>query len=481
VFLELDGRGSRQAQLTRALKAAVLAGRLPSGTRLPASRALAGELGLSRNTVTASYEELAAEGFLQARVGSGSFVAPIPGHEAAAQRADATPGASASQPLSQFAQRAREAYRRPLAGAGLGELPFNLQYGLPLTNPALTTAWRRELAHAAAYTSPNYPEAAGRADLRAAVCDYLARRRGLQADPDDVLIVSGTQEAVALSARVLLDPGDRVVLEDPHYVAMWRAFVAHGAQVDTVPVDDDGLVCERLPDVPPRLVCVTPSHQFPLGSVLSLPRRLALLRYAHMHGSWILEDDYDGEFRYGGAPIAALRSLDAHDRTLYVGTFSKALFPALRMGYLVVPRALREPFRMAKQLSTFGTPAIDQAALARFIQSRGFERHLRRAAQALRTRRAALLAGLREHAAGVVEVRDSQAGMHLVAWLRGFDDARQDALIEAARARGVGLHPIAPCYLSAPPRPGLLLGYGGVSPKEIEVAMARLGQALACV
>ena len=478
MFLELDGRGSRQAQLTRALKTAVLCGRLHSGDRLPPTRSLATDLGVSRNTVLASYEELAAEGFLLGKVGSGSYVAAIDAHGAM----PANVAAAAVPPrLSAFAQRACSAYRRPLTAGQFRELPFNLQYGLPLTNPALTSAWKRELARAADYTDPNYPESAGRLDLRSAVCDYLARRRGVQAEPDDVLIVSGTQEAVALSARVLLDPGDRVVLEDPHYVALWRVFSAHGAQVDTVPVDDDGLVCEQLPRLGARLVCVTPSHQFPLGSVLSLPRRLELLRYAQSNDVWILEDDYDGEFRYGGAPIAALRSLDTQDRTIYVGTFSKALFPALRMAYMVLPKALRDPFRRAKQLSTLGCPAIEQRALAQFIANRGFERHLRRAAHTLRARRKTLIDGLREHAGGTVELRDSQAGMHLVAWLRGFDEARLQRLIGAARERGVGLHPIGPCYLNPPAREGLLLGYGGLAPKEIGVAMQRFGQVLRAI
>jgi GntR family transcriptional regulator/MocR family aminotransferase len=479
MFLELDGRGSRQAQLTRALKAAVLNGRLRSGDRLPATRALASELGLSRNTVLASYEELASEGFLLGRVGSGSYVAPI--DESSAHHHASEASAAAPAQLSAYAQRAVRTYRRPLTAGQFRELPFNLQYGLPLTNPALTTAWRRELAHAAAYTDPNYPEAAGRLDLRTAVCDYLARRRGVQAEPDDVLIVSGTQEAVALSARVLLDPGDRVVLEEPHYIALWRIFMAHGARVETVPVDEEGLDCDQLPRDAPRLLCVTPSHQFPLGSVLSLPRRLALLRYAQTNDAWILEDDYDGEFRYGGAPLAALRSLDTHDRTLYIGTFSKALFPALRMGYMVLPRALREPFRIAKQLATFGCPAIEQRALAQFIENRGFERHLRRAAQTLRARRAALVDGLREHAGNAVELRDSQAGMHLVAWLRDFDEARLERLIDAARERGVGLHPIGSSYLQPPARVGLLLGYAGLAPKEISAAMVRFGEALRAV
>jgi GntR family transcriptional regulator/MocR family aminotransferase len=476
MFLALDGRGPLHVQLTRALKAAVLDGRLKTGERLPSSRTLAQELGLSRNTVLASYEELAAEGFVMGRVGSGSYVAAI--EPRLPPRSDPAPPA----PLSAYAERALVAGRRPMVGGEHKGLRYNLQYGVPLTNATLTSAWRRELAHAADHADVDYPKAQGSIELRAAVCEYLARRRGLLASPDDVLIVSGTQEAFALSAQVLLDPSDRVVIEDPHYPPPWQVFRAHGARVDAVAVDDDGLVCEQLPTRDrPRLVCVTPSHQFPLGAVMSLPRRLALLGYAQAHGSWVLEDDYDGEFRYGGAPLAALRSLDANDRTLYVGTFSKTLFPSLRMGYMVLPAALREPFRVAKLLSTFGCPGIEQRALANFIRNGGFERHLRHAAHTLRARRTALTEGLAAHAGDRVDVLDSHAGMHLVAWLRDHDEARCARLIAHARDRGLGLYPIAPYYLDPPARSGLLLGYAGLAASEIDTAMRLFGASLRAV
>ena len=212
---------------------------------------------------------------------------------------------------------------------------------------------------------------------------------------------------------------------------------------------------------------------------MSLPRRLALLRHAQVHDAWILEDDYDGEFRYGGAPLAALRSLDAHDRTLYVGTFSKTLFPSLRLGYMVLPRALVRAFRTAKWLADAGCAAIEQLALAHFIDSGGFERHLRLAAKTLRARRTALVQGLREHGGEHVEVLDSHAGMHLVAWLRGFDATACEALVERARAVGLGLYPIAPYYLRAPERQALLLGYGGLGVGEIREATRLLGSCLA--
>lgn len=486
MFLPMDGRGSQQAQLTRALKAAILGGRYGAGDRLPPTRSLATELGIGRNTVLASYEELAAEGFLVGRVGAGSYVADIRGFLGAAARAGDTTGkvpiegvAARERAVSAYARRAIEACRRPLTGQQHKDLPYNLQYGVPMANPTLTTAWRRELARAADYADLDYPSPAGCMALREAVCDYLARRRGVHAEPDDVLIVSGTQEAFALSAQVLLDAGDRVVLEDPQYPASWQVFRAHGARVDTVAVDDDGLICDDLPaHDPPRLICVTPSHQFPLGTVMSLPRRLALLRYAQKHGAWILEDDYDGEFRYSGAPLAALRSLDSHGRTLYVGTFSKTLFPSLRMGYMVVPASLREAFRCAKKLATFGCPVIDQQALAHFMRTQGFDRHLRHAAHELRARRTALIDGLRQHAGDAIELRDSQAGMHLVAWLPAFDEARLERLTLVARQYGVGLYSIAPYYLRPPQHAGVLLGYAGNSKAEITVAMQRLGEAL---
>lgn len=475
MYLELDGKGPRHAQLTRALKAAILAGALGAGARLPATRTLARELELSRNTVLTAYEQLRAEGFVEGRVGSGSYVSTL------SLPAAPVPAASAQEatPQTRFARRARALHDPSnLPGRTYPGARFSLQYGVPITNPALTTAWSRELARAAVYTRPGYPMTQGLPELRAAVCDYLARRRGVQARPEDVLIVNGTQQALALAGRVLLDEGDEVVLEEPHYFGSRRGLQIHGAEVIAVRTDAEGLVCSELPTRAPRLICVTPSHQFPGGSVLSLPRRLALLRYAAEKRCWILEDDYDGEFRYDAHPLAALRSLDDADRVIYIGTFSKALFPALRMGYMVLPASLRRDFINAKWVSDFGSSAIEQAALAGFINDGGFERHLRRAAKSLRARRAVLLEGLRRYAGDRVDVVDSRAGMHLVAWLRGRTRAQGDALIAHALSRGLGLYAIAPHYLHPPDQAGLLLGYGGLSVAEIEEAVRLFGRCL---
>ncbi len=470
----LDGQGSLHAQLTRALKGGILRGQFPPGSRLPATRWLASELGVSRNTVLAAYEQLRAEGFIDGHVGSGSYVAP-PVQEL---RASPPPRTEAA-PQSGYARRARATYdRAALPGLAIPGMRFSFQYGVPLTNPTLTTAWARALSQAAKYTRPNYPVSQGLPELRQAICDYLARRRGIQASPDDVLVVAGTQQALTLTARVLLDPGDAAAIEDPHYFAIRMALRIHGARLRTVPVDAQGLRCDALPLPAPKLVCVTPSHQFPSGAVMSLARRMELLDYAGRHGSWIFEDDYDGEFRYDSKPLAALRSLDEHGRVIYVGTFSKAIFPALRMGYLLMPPGLRADFLAAKWAEDFGSPAIEQAALANFMRDGGFERHLRRTAKTLKERRAALIAGLQACSRGRLEVADSRAGMHLVVWLRDRPRSDGDALIALARERGLGLYPITPLYVDPPDRAGLLMGYCGLSAREIEQAMAVFGACL---
>lgn len=474
VAVVLDGQGSLHAQLTRALRGGILQGQFPAGSRLPATRWLASELGVSRNTVLAAYEQLRAEGFVDGLVGSGTYVAP-PMHDGPAP----PPPRTDAPPQSAYARRARATYEGSrIPGLRIPGMRFSFQYGVPLTNPALTTAWARALSRAARYTRPDYPGRQGLPELREAICDYLARRRGIRASPDDVLVVAGTQQALALTARVLLDPGDAAAIEEPHYFAIRMVLAIHGARVRTVPVDAQGIRCDALPVPPARLVCVTPSHQFPTGSVMSLARRLQLLDYARRHDSWVFEDDYDGEFRYDSKPLAALRSLDEQGRVVYVGTFSKAIFPALRMGYLLMPPALRADFLAAKWAEDLGSPAIEQVALANFMRDGGFERHLRRTAKTLKERRAALIAGLQACGRGRLDIADSRAGMHLVVWLRGRSRADGETLIALARGRGLGLYPIDPLYADPPDRAGLLMGYCGLSTREIGQAMQVFGACL---
>jgi GntR family transcriptional regulator/MocR family aminotransferase len=477
MHLELDGTGPRHAQLTRALKAAMLAGRLAAGERLPATRLLAAELALARNTVLAAYEQLRAEGFVDARVGSGTYVREL-GLQVPAAPVPRVRTATAAP--SRYVQRLRALPPRPPVRREPG-IRYDLQVGEPVTDPRLASAWRRALARAALYTPPGYPPAQGLPALREAVCATLARRRGLRCTPDELLIVGGTQQAFAIAARVLLDEGDVAGLEDPHYFGARYALQSHGAEIAWLPVDREGLVTAALARRSPKLVCVTPSHQFPSGVVMSLRRRVELLQHAERHAAWILEDDYDGEFRCDARPLPALRAMDSQDRVIYVGSFSKMLFPGLRLAYMVLPAALRDDFLLAKRWSDFGCPAIEQAALAGFMADGGFERHLRRAAKTLRARRASFLRALQKHAAPHLQLDDSGAGMHLVGWLPALTPADCEQLVDLARERGLGLLPISRCFARQPPVPGLLLGYAGLSPAQLNAAARLLGDCLSAV
>lgn len=469
MVVTLDGDGTLQAQLLRALRSAIADGGLACGARLPPTREFAAELGVSRNTVLAVYEQLRTEGFIAARAGAGSFVAatvPLPA-------SCASLSAVAIAPPTAYARRARASFDvRHQPGRTVPGMRYAFQYGAPMTYPGLADAWARALSHAARYTRPAYGHVQGLPELRAAICDYLARRRGVHARPEDVLVVAGTQQALALTARVLLEAGDGAVIEEPHYNAIRVGLQAHGAHVHAVPVDGEGIRVDAMPATDVRLACVTPSHQFPTGALMSRRRRTALLEWASASDAWLWEDDYDGEFRHDGPPPGALHALDRDGRVLYVGSFSKTLFPALRLGYMVLPARLRGDFVAAKWMADFGSPAIEQAALARFIAGGAFERHLRRTALELRRRRAALVDGLRRCSRGRLDLADARAGMHLVVRLRGAGRADGDALVELARAQGLALYPMAPYYLEPPDRAELLMGYAALTVAEIEGALA---------
>jgi GntR family transcriptional regulator/MocR family aminotransferase len=467
--LELDAVGPLYEQLARALKRAILEGRWHSGERLPATRVLARQLGISRNTVTYAYELLCAQQLAVSRGGSGTRVRvapplPSPCNESAVGR-----------PLSRYARRARELGPIVLARRQ-GQIRYNLQYGEPLLDPPLFNSLRTKLSAAVLRADPNYAPPTGLPSLRAAVCRYLARRRGLACEPDCVIIVHGTQQALSLVARVVLDERDTAVIEDPHYQLALHALRAHGARIQAVRTDAEGMVTSELPVRGARLAYVTPSHQFPSGAVMSLARRMELLKWAAKTESWIFEDDYNGEFVYDGPALPTLRSLDVHDRVIYVGTFSKVMYTSLRLGYIVSPARLRQDLSSAKLLDDLGTATLEQMALATFMDSGGFDRHLKRAIGELEARRAVLLEGLRRHAGEHIDVAESMTGMHVVGWLRTLDYAGLDRLLELARRKGLGLYPIHPFYEKLPARPGLLLGFAGLWPAQIEAATRLLGR-----
>ncbi|HEY2463872.1 MAG TPA: PLP-dependent aminotransferase family protein [Steroidobacteraceae bacterium] len=471
MYLTLDKKGTLYDQIARAIKLEILEGRIIAGARLPSTRVLATALGVARKSVLQAYELLCAEGLAIARAGSGTRVAKV---------SPATPPPRARDvPVSGYAARLLSLPPITLAGAHVSGRPkHNLLYGEPLIESRLFHSWRRKLSAAALRAGPTYPAAGGYLPLRRAIADYLARRRGVLCSAADILIVAGTQQALTLVERVLLDPGEQVVLEDPHYQLALHSLLAHGAQVRSARTDDEGLVVRELPNRRTKLVFVTPSHQFPSGVVMSLNRRLELLQWAAQNGSWVFEDDYDTEFHAGGRPLPALRSLDLADRVLYVGSFSKTLFPSLRLGYIVCPATLRDALYKAKLLDDLGSPSVEQAALATFIQSRQYEKHLRKSVKELINRRRTVVEALQRLAGPHIEIGPHQAGMHFVIWFRhlGFDAL--DAFIGRARALGLGLYPIHPYYRERPARPGLLIGYAGLSVGQLKTAVELFARCL---
>ena len=471
MYLELQGTDELYVRLLRALRHAILQGRILPGAKMPSTRVLAQEHGLSRNTVLAAYEQLCAEHLAVTRVGSGTFVnerLPMP------TRPRAT---TVLAPASRYAARLRE-QSATITTQRISGVRYDLQYGEPLVDLPLFSTWRRSLLHAAMRTDARYPSPHGLLELRREVAAYLGRRRGIECVADDIVVVNGTQQAVTLIARLLLDEGDTAVLEDPHYGLVAQCLRAHGAAVKYIAVGADGLDARLVVGSGVRLVFVTPSHQFPSGVAMSLPKRLALLEAASERKFWIVEDDYDGEYGLEGRLLPALRSLDADDRVVYVGSFSKTMFPTLRLGYVVCPQALRADLVHAKRLADIASSGIEQAAMAHFMASGGFDRHLRKAALELRRRRKALLEGVADHCGARVQIRESGAGMHCVGWLPKLSADNLRALIELAASHSLGLHPIAPHYARPPTMQGLLLGFAALSVPQLRVATRILGQCL---
>lgn len=485
MLVTLDGSGPAYQQIYRSLRAMILAGKFRKGSRLPATRALADELGVSRNIVLLAYRHLLAEGYAGGRTGSGTYVAPeLPDailHTASGGHGHAE--ASVAPRLSAFGRRLVDPPPLPSIGRRRAAIRYDFRYGLPVADAFPFTRWRKLVAAQARLASSGslgYGPPEGHAPLRAALADYLRRSRGVHCDAAQVVVVNGSQQALDLISRIFIDPGDRVVIEEPHYPGAREAFLGAGARLIPVAVDGEGLDVARLGRSArsARVVSVTPSHQFPTGAVMSLARRLSLLRWADETGAYIVEDDYESEYRYG-RPVEAIQGLDRRGRVIYVGTLSKILFPALRLGYVVLPEGLVGPFRAAKWCADRHTATFAQEVLARFILDGYFERHARRVRAMLVGRRAALLDAIRTHLGARVEVAGSDAGLHLILWIRGLRAGRRlEALIAGAARSGVGIYPVAPYYLTPPPRAGLLLGYAGLDESAIRAGIERLATVL---
>ena len=464
----------------------ILTGEFGRAARLPATRALAHQLGVSRNIVLLAYRHLLREGYAGGRTGSGTYVAlELPDAIVlASPPGRARTPVPAAPRLSAFARRLTT---RPLArtdGSARPAVRYDFRYGMPVAAAFPFTLWRKLVAAQARVASVESLRAGrpeGYRPLREAIADYLRRSRAVQCDADQVIVTSGSQQALDLAARILVDAGERVVLKEPHYPGAREAFHGAGARITAVPVDTEGLEVARLGRVArgARVVCVTPSHQFPTGVVMSLARRLALLRWAEDTGAWIVEDDYETEFRYERRPVEAIQGLDRRGRVIYVGTLSKALFPALRLGYVVVPRTLIDPFRAAKWVADRQTSTFFQEVVAGLIGDGDLERHVRRARTLLAGRRRALLEAITTHLGHAVEISGSDAGLHLVLWIRGMRIGRAlETLISRAARADVGVYSVAPFYVTPPRRAGLFLGYAGLDESEIGAGIERLAGVL---
>jgi GntR family transcriptional regulator/MocR family aminotransferase len=484
LLLNLRGAsGPLYRRVYHAIKQGIRSGRLAPAARLPSTRELAADLGVSRNTVMLAYEQLAAEGYVVSRDRSTSSVAgtvpsPMP-PASAGPRSARVPGISA------YARRLTRNGAVP--GPGSAAAPpgprYDFRYGRPAVDEFPREIWRRLLAARARRTSRDavgYASPLGYPPLREALVEYLRRARGVSCDAGQILIVNGSQQAFDLAARVLLDPGDAVVVEEPYYPGATVPFEAVGARLIRVPVDAHGLDPTCLPPAGARarLAYVTPCHQFPTGVIMPLERRLALLDWASRVGAWIVEDDYVSEFRYEGRPLEVLQSLDRDGRVIYVGTFSKTLFPALRLAYAVVPRPLVRPFAAAKWVTDRFSATLAQEAVTDFITSGQFERYLRRAGGRNASRRRTLIAALRQHFGSRVETSGENTGVHLLVWLNDVRPRDLDTTIERARRAGVGIYSIGPYYARPPRRAGLLFGYASLTEAEIRAGIRLLADVI---
>lgn len=468
------------------LKSQIMDGSLRAGSKLPSTRALASEHGISRTTVMAVYEQLAAEGYIETALGA---VAKVAAGIAVAGKATNAPSAARAGKEPELSAYSRRAIQFDLQLAQTeSRVPsvINFLYGALSPSDFPTLAWRRAYDRALLNKQNQlyYANPQGESVLRTELQGYLRRSRGLTCHADQIVIVNGSQQAIDLCARVLLDPGNSVAIEEPCYMKAHHVFEAAGAQMCAAPVDEQGLTVQKLPKYRCALAYVTPSHQFPLGSVMPIARRLELLDWAQRSGAWIIEDDYDGEFRYGLRPVDALQSIDQRGSVIYIGTFSKALSPQLRIGYLVLPKPLIAAFVAAKNLSDRHTPRLEQMALASLIRSGTYERHVRRTRRDNERRRSALIQAIEKCLPGNAHVEGAASGLHIVLWIKNCRVNQEKALVALAMQLGVGVRPISPMYASGGAHrnqrcAGLVLGYASLSLDEIRKGIERLAVAVA--
>jgi GntR family transcriptional regulator / MocR family aminotransferase len=465
-------------QIYEGFRKAILERRLRPLQQIPSTRALASDLGISRIPILEAYSQLLAEGFLESRVGAGTFISSQLTAQLGANQSNSSGaprvGVESTRPVS----RTSRALRIKIEPWSYGQGAFAI--GQVAIDQFPTDTWVRLVARHARNVSSeslHFSDPRGSPDLRAAIAEYLRTARGVNCDADQVIVVGGSQEALDISARVLLDPESAVWLEEPGYNLARHALTISGCTPVPVPVDGEGLnVAMGIKLCPTaRVAYVTPSHQFPLGVTMSAARRIQLLNWAQTSGAWVIEDDYDSEYRYGGTPIASLQGLDANSRVIYIGTFSKILFPSLRVGYLVVPRDLVDRFVAMRVAMSIYPPYLTQAVLTDFINQGHLSRHIRRTRLLYAERRARLTACLEAEFGSELSVLEGESGMNLVVMLP--ESARDVELSRRAAARGLWLWPLSPYYLGQPHK-GFVLGFGNVQESDMPAAVCRMSQVL---
>ena len=468
---------SLHRQLYRALREAILTGQLKPGIRLPSTRALAQDLGVSRNTISNAYDQLITEGYLESKVGSGTRVTRTLPEEilhVQGNRQSLTTDPLQSQAKPRLSERGTLIVQIPFLEkskprAFSPALPAMDAFPFKLWGKLSTESWQTLTADDFGYGS-----ALGYRPLREAIATYLQTTRGVRCTPEQIIITNGAQQAISLSMTLLLNRGDQAWLENPSFNGVKAALRSASAQMIPVSVDSEGLdVDEALAKAPQaRLAFISPSHQFPLGVTMSLSRRLKLLQWAQENEAWVLEDDYDSAIRYAAYPLAALQGLDTNGRVIYIGTFSKVLFPAIRIGYMVVPPNLIEPFRAARAHADRGSTLLGQVALAKFIADGHLARHIRRTRSLYAERQKVFIKMVQSHLADMLTVEANDTGLHLVGWLpEGTDDYR---VSQTLQAHGIDAPALSSYAIDPLPYSGLVMGYTVTTPDEIIAAVKRM-------
>lgn len=469
LLITLRGRNDLSGQVYQQIHAAIIDGRLQANAVLPSTRDLATQLDVSRSTIATAYDRLSANGLIRSRPGAGSFVN--------ATTASSAPTSSTDPPIGTSPLRPRPLWDRVSEPPDMSavQATYDFRSGIPDAALFPYSTFRALVANQlrlSAVGNGTHIGSAGHRGLRTAIARHIGVSRAVRATPDDITITNGSQQAFDLIGRVLLDPGDVVAVEDPGHLSVRRTFTALGADVIGIPIDAEGLVVDALPRNT-RLIYVTPSHQYPLGMTMSLRRRRALLAWAEHSDAAIVEDDYDGEYRYGGPQLEPLRHLDATGRVLYVGSFSKILLPTLRLGFVIAPPPLHAALRKAKHATDWHTSIPLQAATATFIENGMLARHIRRMRSVYSQRHHVVRAGLSEHLDDHLRALPSAAGIHIATELLdpSIDD---DALAKRAARAGIAIQPLSMFALDQQPRRGLLIGYGAITEERIGAGLSRL-------